>query len=210
MVGKQCNRGRNRFSHRKWEFALWRVRVLTLATLAGESYHRVGCESSHRLGWEFSMWWVKVWIREWESHCGRWNVGESSHSLGWCFPLEYVTVSLTVVGESCQSWVKVLTLWGDIFNWSVWEFSLVYVWRVTVLTVLGESFHPIGWEFSMWWVKFRIRGWESHCGWWKLSVWVKVLTLWDDVFHWSMWVLSLVYYSMYDQWDFSLKWVRLT
>ena len=127
------------------------------------------CRGYHRISWEFSMWWVKVRIRGWESHCGRWNVGESSHSLGWCFPLEYVRVSLTVVGERCRSWVKVVTLWGDVFHWNMWEFSLVYVWRVTVLTVLGESFQCGEWKFGFAGESLTVVGESCQSG-WKFSL----------------------------------------
>ena len=43
----------------------------------------------------------------------------------------FVGDSLTVVGESCQSWVKVLTYFGVTLSTGVqcmWEFSLVYMY----------------------------------------------------------------------------------
>jgi len=65
--GMGARRGRNRFSHRKWEFSLWRVRVLTLA---GESSH-----FGDFGGWEFSLEWVRVLTVLGESfHCGEWEL----------------------------------------------------------------------------------------------------------------------------------------
>jgi len=60
--------------------------------------------------------------------------------------------SLNVLGET---WVKILTLWGDAFHWSMWESHCVTSrWKLSVVgessrRVLGDVFHWSMWAFSL-------------------------------------------------------------
>ena len=127
------NRGRNRFSHRKWEFALWRVRVLTLA---GESSHFGGwdfspccteSESSHSGGWEFSLWLVRFLT----------VLGESSPYSRWDFTMWWVKVIIRgwALGESSYRWVRVFTALGEDFPSGEWKVRFAG----ESLTVVGET-----------------------------------------------------------------------
>ena len=139
----------------RWEFTLWRVRLLTVLG-----------ESSPHSRWDFTMWWVKVIIRGWA-------LGESSYrwvrvftALGEDFPsgewkVLFVGESLTVVGGSCHSSVKLLAL-GRRFPLqlcgSVHYSSVCYC----ILCVTSGTIHCNEWDLLPR-VTFYCNGWDLHC-----------------------------------------------
>ena len=178
----------------EWEFSLWRVRVTTAFG-----------EISHRVGWEFSPQWVRAFNVVSESLDSWVRVSMWLVKRGWKFSLFGVMLStgvcesLTVVrlGESCQLWVKVLAVYWVMFSTGVcgrfhgcmhdeWQFS---PYGVRVFTPLGESLPCGEWKFGFAGGSLTVV--VESC-----QLWVKVLTLWGDVIHWSMSELSLglVYY----------------
>jgi len=74
-------------------------------------------------------------------------LGESLQCGEWKF-LFAGESSLTAVGKSCNSWVNVLTFWGDVFHWSrpMWELSLVVCMTSGTSHCNGETYFQ-GWAY---------------------------------------------------------------